>query len=85
MSVELTFLTRRDCHLCETARENVQTAIASRDVTFTEVDVDTDADLRDKYGWDVPVVLLDGRQHSFYRVDPQRLARAIDALIARRP
>ena len=30
-------------------------------------------------------LLLDGRQHSFYRVDPQRLARAIDALIARRP
>lgn len=85
MSVELTFLTRRDCHLCETARKNVQTAIASRDVTLTEVDVDTDADLRDKYGWDVPVVLLDGRQHSFYRVDPQRLGRAIDALIARRP
>ncbi len=84
MSVELTFLTRDGCHLCETAREQVTTGIGARDVTVTEVDVDADPELQDRYGWDVPVVLLDGRQHSFHRVDPGRLARALDAILARR-
>ncbi|GAA1845451.1 glutaredoxin family protein [Brevibacterium marinum] len=78
--VALTFLTRVDCHLCETAREAVAEAVAGRDVKVTEIDIDTDDDLSGQYGWDVPVVLLDGRQHSFHRVDADRLSRAIEAL-----
>nr|WP_245162245.1 glutaredoxin family protein [Brevibacterium marinum] len=76
----MTFLTRVDCHLCETAREAVAEAVAGRDVKVTEIDIDTDDDLSGQYGWDVPVVLLDGRQHSFHRVDADRLSRAIEAL-----
>ena len=37
-------------------------------------------DLAAQYGWDVPVVLLNGRQHSFHRVDRDRLSKALDAL-----
>ncbi|MCQ9368231.1 glutaredoxin family protein [Brevibacterium sp. 91QC2O2] len=78
MSVALTFLTRADCHLCDAARRVVLAGIACRDVDLTEVDIDSDDDLRAKYDWDVPVVLINGRQHSFHRVDPDRLARALD-------
>jgi glutaredoxin len=84
MTVDLTFLTRADCHLCEQAREDIAAAVGERDVVIAEIDIDTDAELRDKYDWDVPVVLLNGRQHSFHRVDRGRLARALDALLARR-
>lgn len=78
--VELTFLTRADCHLCETARETVTEVAAGRDVDVREIDIDTDADLAAQYGWDVPVVLLNGRQHSFHRVEKDRLSKAISAL-----
>lgn len=81
--VELTFLTRADCHLCETARTTVTEVAAGRDVTVSEIDIDTDDELAAQYGWDIPVVLLEGRQHSFHRVDRDRLARALDALDAR--
>ena len=78
--VELTFLTRVDCHLCARARETVAEVAAGRDVRVTEVDIDTDDDLAAQYGWDVPVVLLNGRQHSFHRVDRDRLSQALASL-----
>lgn len=83
MDVELTFLTRTGCGLCDTARTDIAAAVGDRDVRITETDIDSDPDLRDKYEWEVPVVLLNGRQHSFHRVDQRRLARALDALLAR--
>jgi hypothetical protein len=39
------------------------------------VDVDTDDELRIEYGDRVPVVLLDGREHSYFTVDVPRLRR----------
>lgn len=78
--VELTFLTRAGCHLCETAKAAVAEVVSGRDVTVTEIDIDTDEELSGRYGWDVPVVLLEGRQHSFHRVDRDRLSRALEAL-----
>lgn len=78
--IDLMFLTRVDCHLCETARETVAEVVAGRDVNVREVDIDTDDDLVAQYGWDVPVVLLNGRQHSFHRVEKDRLSKAITAL-----
>lgn len=78
--VTLTFLTRADCHLCETARKATASAMAGRDVNVDEIDIDSDDDLSGQYGWDVPVVLLNGRQHSFHRVDTDRLSKALAAL-----
>lgn len=78
--VELTFLTRAGCHLCQTAKDSVAEVVSGRDVTVTEIDIDTDEDLAGRFGWDVPVVLLNGRQHSFHRVDRDRLSRALKAL-----
>ena len=78
--VELTFLTRAGCHLCETAKATVAEVVSGRDVTVTEIDIDTDEDLAGRFGWDVPVVLLNGRQHSFHRVDRDRLSRALEDL-----
>jgi hypothetical protein len=40
-----------------------------------EVDVDTDPELQAEYGDRVPVVLLDGREHSYFTVDVPRLRR----------
>ena len=44
---------------------------------FAEVDVDAHADLLAAYGDEVPVTFVDGRQHDFWRVDPQRLRSAL--------
>jgi glutaredoxin len=68
---------RRGCHLCDEARDVVRRVTAEQGTTFTEVDVDTDDELRRAYSDQVPVVMVDGRQHDFWRVDEQRLRAAL--------
>jgi len=36
-----------------------------------------DQELIDAYSEEIPVVLIDGKQHSFWRVDPNRLRLAL--------
>ena len=47
------------------------------------MDVDDDPALLDRYAEEIPVTLVDGRQHDFWRVDPDRLRAALGAAEAR--
>lgn len=70
--------TRVGCHLCDEARTVVAAVCAERDAVWVEVDIDTDPELVRRYTDEVPVTLVDGAQHDFWRVDPGRLAAALD-------
>jgi glutaredoxin len=72
---EITLLTRVNCHLCEDAHAALARISAATGVPWREVDVDSDADLAYEYGDRVPVVLLDGREHGYWRVEEDRLLR----------
>jgi glutaredoxin len=71
----LRLLTRSGCHLCATAAETLQRIGMEAGLQPDAVDVDTDPELRAEYGDRVPVVLLDGREHSYFTVDVDRLRR----------
>ena len=71
----LELLTRAGCHLCVTAAETLERIAAEAGVGTREVDVDADPELQAEYGDRVPVVLLDGREHSYFTVDVPRLRR----------
>ena len=73
--VRLTLLTRAGCHLCETAAETLVRIGAEAGLVPETVDVDTDPGLQAEFGDRVPVVLLDGREHSYFTVDVVRLRR----------
>lgn len=66
-------LTRQGCHLCDEAAEVVDRVCAETGTGWDTVDVDADPELRAEYGDQVPVVLLDGREHDSFRVDEARL------------
>lgn len=68
--------TRVGCHLCDEARELLQGELGD-DHSFTEVDVDTDADLRASFGDQVPVVQVDDATVGFWRIDPVRVRAAL--------
>jgi glutaredoxin len=76
-SARVTLLTRPGCHLCEFARETVTRVCATTGVSWVEVSVDSDPEIEREYGDRVPVVLLDGREHDYFRVDEDRLTRAV--------
>ncbi len=81
MSAEprITFYSRVGCHLCDDARAVVARVCAELGESFVEVDVDSDPDLEDRFGEEVPVTFVDGRQHDFWRVDEGRLRAALGA------
>ena len=55
-------------------------ATAGLSVEIVETDVDTSPDLRERFGHEVPVVLVDGRKAFKFRVDPERLRRRIERM-----
>jgi glutaredoxin len=69
---------RRGCHLCEAAEEIVAAVCAERGVAHEVLSIDDDPRLADEYAEYIPVILVDGARHDFYRVDPLRLAAALD-------
>ena len=71
----LQLLTREGCHLCETAAATLQGIAAEAGLVAVALDVDADPELQAEYGDRVPVVLLDGREHSYFDVDVPRLRR----------
>jgi len=73
---------RDGCHLCDRAREVVAAAAAEAGATWVEIDVDAaddDGALQREYGESVPVVLVDGVQRGFWRIDPARVSKALRA------
>jgi glutaredoxin len=80
VSARVTLYTRPGCHLCEDARVVVERVCAELGEEYAEVDItagpEADA-LTRRYGEEIPVTLVDGRQHDFWRVDPDRLRAAL--------
>ena len=70
-------LTRVGCHLCDQAVEVIRAVCAETGDTFSERDVDSDPELLRRYSDQVPVTFVDGAQHDFWRVDPERLRAAL--------
>ncbi len=71
----LQLLTRQGCHLCDVAAETLARIASEAGEVPEAVDVDADPELQAEYGDRVPVVLLDGREHSHFTVDVVRLRR----------
>ena len=76
-TARVTLYSRPGCHLCEAAREVVERVCADLGESFTAVDIDSSAELLEAYGEQIPVTLVDGRRHDFWRVDERRLRAAL--------
>ncbi|MBA3780315.1 MAG: glutaredoxin family protein [Nocardioides sp.] len=77
MTARVTLYGRAGCHLCDEARTVIAAVCEELGEEYAEVDIDTDPALVDRFGEEVPVTFVDGRQHDFWRVDPARLRAAL--------
>ncbi|MEH0935894.1 glutaredoxin family protein [Micromonospora psammae] len=71
----LALITRLGCHLCEEAKAALDRVVAVTGDRWVEKDVTGDVELEREYGDRLPVVLLDGREHGYWRVEEERLLR----------
>ena len=74
----LTLLGKPGCHLCDDARQIVTEVLANfPEVAFEEKSILDDQELFDRYWEEIPVVLIDDRVHTVWKVDAERLQRAL--------
>jgi len=78
----LSLLTKPGCHLCDDARTALDAVLAepefaALDLSYVETNILDDAALRDEYAEEIPVVLIDDRVHTIWRVEPDRLRTAL--------
>ncbi|MBT2247958.1 glutaredoxin family protein [Arthrobacter sp. BHU FT2] len=75
-------LTKANCHLCEEARGAVGRVTAALGLGWSEELVDNQPDLRERYAEEIPVVLVDGVQRDFWKIDEARLERVLQRAMA---
>ncbi len=73
----ITLIGKPGCHLCDDARAVVERVAADTGAGWQELSILDDDGLREQYAELIPVVLVDGEQHDFYRVDESRLRAAL--------
>jgi glutaredoxin len=77
VSARIRLLSKPGCQLCDDARAVVEAVCADTGESYDEVDITTDPELMEQYVEQIPVTFVDGRQHDYWRVDPERLRAAL--------
>lgn len=77
MAARITLIAKPGCHLCDAARDVVRRVAEDTGAGWQELSILDDAQLAERYAEQIPVVLVDGAEHDFFRVDEQRLRGAL--------
>ena len=85
MDAAIELMSRAGCAMCARAEDDLSRILADFGLAATVVDVDQRADEGDplpraEYGDRVPVVVVNGVEHSYWEVDEPRLRRDLEAL-----
>ena len=75
----LTIFSRPGCHLCDEMKAVVQRVARLLPATIEEIDISTDADLEQRYGSDIPVLMVNGKKVAKYRTTEEELLRMLKA------
>jgi glutaredoxin len=71
---------RHGCHLCEAALRTLEELQDELNFVIDEIFIDANQELEDKYGEQVPVILINGEPHDFFKVDPERFKKVFATL-----
>ena len=78
----MTIYSKPGCHLCDEMKSLVHRVLArhpaGREVSVDEIDISTDSALLERYGLEIPVLLIDGRKVAKYRVSEQQLTNILE-------
>ena len=81
--MRLTIYSKPGCHLCDEMKAVVDRVITKHadhaEITVDQIDISTDRELLDRYGLEIPVLMIDGKRVAKYRVSEQELLRIVEA------
>ncbi len=75
---DVTLYTRPGCHLCDEAKSAIAPLLREFGATLREVNIDSDAVLKERYGWDIPVLFIGQRKAAKHRVDLEQFRRQLE-------
>ena len=76
-TAQVILYSRDGCHLCEEVRTQLETLRKEHGFMLTEVDIDRDARLRERYDHDVPVVTVNGVEALRHHWRPRAFLKAL--------
>ena len=77
--MRLTIYSKPECHLCDEMKQVVYRTVEGRpDITIEEVNITGNPELLDRYGLEIPVLMIDGRKVAKYRVSVETLTRVLE-------
>lgn len=74
---DVTLYSRPGCHLCEEAKAAIAPLLREFGAVLREVNIDEDAILKKRYGWDIPVIFIGARKAAKHRVDVAQFRRQL--------
>lgn len=77
MSTQVVIYSRVNCHLCQEAEKSVREVLAEIRFELEVIYIDRNQELEELYGEEVPVTLINGAKHDYFRVDKKRFSEAI--------
>ena len=78
--IELTLIGKPGCHLCDDAEAVVAEVLLEFGdvVSLTKQNILDDDALLARYSEEIPVLLINGKVHNYWRIDPVRLRDALE-------
>jgi glutaredoxin len=74
---KVTVYSRSGCHLCEIAIDRINSTMDELKFELDIKLIDNDIKLQEEYGEQVPVILIEGKVHDYWRVDLERFTKAV--------
>jgi glutaredoxin len=74
---DVTLYTRAGCHLCDEAKAAIAPILSEFGAVLREVNVDEDSILKERHGWDLPVVFIGQHKAAKHRVDLAQFRRQL--------
>ena len=78
--IRIDIYSRPGCHLCDDAKAVVEPLRQLYEMVLRTINVESSADLENRYGPDIPVVFINGEEAFRHRVDRTELERKLKAL-----
>jgi glutaredoxin len=74
---DVTLYTRPGCHLCDEAKSVIAPLLREFGAALREVNIDEDPVLKERHGWDIPVIFIGSKKVAKHRVDRDQFRRQL--------
>lgn len=75
--IALTIYSKPGCHLCDEMKAVINRVAQSIPLQLEEIDISTSRELEERYGLEIPVLLVEGKKAAKYRIGEEELRKVL--------